>query len=237
MQQARPLYLKSNYGKLKKSEVYVRRGSSTDPTKPAGPDEIALMGNASGPQVAELAVEFADVERDDSLVITSDGMPSSARCLQKNRFQISRSRVLGILSGSIYLQCSSVRSTVKMRTISGSWRITNLRKRLFRAVRIVVKNVGQVAANSVRVELSSSTDVGLKVADRRDLPYPPKCRSYHLGIPNMGSIRPAFRRDPGEVVIEKNDERFGSRSIAGASSRADGCGQMFSTSVRVLAAT
>ena len=41
--QARPLYLKSNYGKLRKTDVYVRRGSSTDPTKPAGPDEIALM--------------------------------------------------------------------------------------------------------------------------------------------------------------------------------------------------
>jgi predicted HTH transcriptional regulator len=42
-EQTRPVYLKRDYGKLKKNEVYVRRGSSTDPTKPALPDEIATM--------------------------------------------------------------------------------------------------------------------------------------------------------------------------------------------------
>lgn len=65
--QARPLYFERNYGKLRKDEVYVRRGSSTDPWKPATPDEITLMGQPSGSQDAELAVEFADVGRDDSL--------------------------------------------------------------------------------------------------------------------------------------------------------------------------
>src|SRR5262245_22353300 len=43
-EQPRPLYAKRDYGKLKKNEVYVRRGSSTDPTKPASLDEIAQMG-------------------------------------------------------------------------------------------------------------------------------------------------------------------------------------------------
>ena len=43
-QQPRPFYLNRDYGKLKKNEVYVRRGSSTDPTKPATPDEVAQMG-------------------------------------------------------------------------------------------------------------------------------------------------------------------------------------------------
>lgn len=65
--QSRPIHLKGDYGKLKKNEVYVRRGSSTDPTKPALPDEIAQMGQASVPQAAELVVEFAEIERDDSL--------------------------------------------------------------------------------------------------------------------------------------------------------------------------
>jgi hypothetical protein len=46
-QQPRPFYLKRDYGKLKKNEVYVRRGSSTDPTKPATIDEIAQMGQGS----------------------------------------------------------------------------------------------------------------------------------------------------------------------------------------------
>jgi hypothetical protein len=33
--QQRPIYLKRNYGKLDKEKVYVRRGSSTNPSKPA----------------------------------------------------------------------------------------------------------------------------------------------------------------------------------------------------------
>src|SRR5437764_9294446 len=60
-EQTRPIYLKKDYGKLKKNEVYVRRGSSTDPRKPASLDEIAQMGHGSGPQSAELVVEFAAV--------------------------------------------------------------------------------------------------------------------------------------------------------------------------------
>jgi predicted HTH transcriptional regulator len=59
--QARPLYLKHDYGKLKKGEVYVRRGSSTDPTKPAAPDEIALMGtlpNEPSPTLGEVKASF-----------------------------------------------------------------------------------------------------------------------------------------------------------------------------------
>ena len=42
-QQTRPLYLKKDYGKLAKERVYVRRGSSTDPTRPATLEEIAQM--------------------------------------------------------------------------------------------------------------------------------------------------------------------------------------------------
>ncbi len=66
-EQQRPIYLKRDYGKLRKGEVYVRRGSSTDPTKPATPDEIAQMGAGGGPQVADVVVEFAEIDRDDSL--------------------------------------------------------------------------------------------------------------------------------------------------------------------------
>ena len=39
--QDRPIYLKKDFGRLKKDVVYIRRGSSTDT---ASPDEIAKMG-------------------------------------------------------------------------------------------------------------------------------------------------------------------------------------------------
>jgi Putative DNA-binding domain len=66
-QQARALYLKRDYGKLKKGDVYVRRGSSTDPTKPASPDEIALMGNmrnAPSPTLGEVKAFFHTLTRE-----------------------------------------------------------------------------------------------------------------------------------------------------------------------------
>ena len=66
-EQTRPIYLKWDYGKLEREKVYVRRGSSTDPTKPASLEEIAQMRVGSGQPAAELLVEFAHVERDDAL--------------------------------------------------------------------------------------------------------------------------------------------------------------------------
>ena len=65
-QQQRPVYLKKDYGKLQKEKVYIRRGSSTDPSKPAGIEEIALMGTSNQPVPlhATLEIEFADVDRE-----------------------------------------------------------------------------------------------------------------------------------------------------------------------------
>jgi len=59
--QERPLYLKKDFGKLKKGVVYIRRGSSTDKAKP---DEVAKMGAAAvqamgGTPVLDL--QFADI--------------------------------------------------------------------------------------------------------------------------------------------------------------------------------
>lgn len=80
-------------------------------------------------------------------------------------------------------------------------------RRLFRPVRLVVKNVGQVAANNVRAELTVPTNIGVMVLDKSDLPDPPSRRREIMSAALKG-IRPAFRRDPGEVAIDKNDERF-----------------------------
>jgi hypothetical protein len=58
--QERPIYLKKNFGILKKEVVYIRRGSSTDEAKP---DEIARMGIAAvqgGKKVPVLNLYFGD---------------------------------------------------------------------------------------------------------------------------------------------------------------------------------
>jgi len=56
--QERPVFLKSNFGKVKKHEVYLRRGSST---AIAAPDEIAKMGSVS---MKELQAESSTIKVD-----------------------------------------------------------------------------------------------------------------------------------------------------------------------------
>lgn len=61
-QQQRPFYLKRDFGRLQKERVYIRRGSSTDPTKPASIDEIAFMGTGAELLTADLAGLAAEVD-------------------------------------------------------------------------------------------------------------------------------------------------------------------------------
>ena len=69
-QQPRPFYLKRDYGKLRRNEVYVRRGSSTDPTKPATLDEVAQMGHGS--EVALLDLSGLDLELNYNRKLAAD---------------------------------------------------------------------------------------------------------------------------------------------------------------------
>jgi len=206
-QQARPLYLKQNYGKLKKTEVYIRRGSSTDPTKPAGPDEIALMGQPWWPRNAELVVEFADVKRDDSLgaqtswhaefceMPPTEAIPDFKRRTQRGANDIG-------LSAILYHSMKTPNTIYFLERANYEYA-----RRLFRPVRLVVKNVGQVAASSVRAELIVPTNLGVAVVDSSTIPDAPKRWADDFLSPALGNLRPASRREPGEVIIERNDER------------------------------
>jgi hypothetical protein len=61
--QDRPIYLQKDYGKIKKNEVYIRRGSST---AIASPDEVLKMGNNFGElyiKEPKLQFGFADIDK------------------------------------------------------------------------------------------------------------------------------------------------------------------------------
>jgi hypothetical protein len=73
---------------------------------------------------------------------------------------------------------------------------------------LVVNNVGQVAANSVRAEVSVPTDIGVMLIVESDLPDAPKRRADFVSHAAFKNIRPAFLRSPGDVTIDKNAERF-----------------------------
>ncbi len=207
-EQARPIYLKKDYGKLEREKVYVRRGSSTDPTKPASPEEIAQMGVGSAQPAAELLVEFAHVERDEILganvswdaefceMPEKEAIPDFSRPRQANPF--------GIGLGAI----ESFRMNQPNYDFFRELADFEFARRLFKPIRFVVKNVGQVVANNVRVEMVVPGNIGVVVIDASDMPDPPDRRVEILDSHALKRIKPAFRRDPGEVEIAKNDERF-----------------------------
>jgi len=154
-EQPRPLYLKKDYGKLKKGEVYVRRGSSTDPTKSADPDEIALMGSGHVADVdeASLAVEFADPDREQARgaqiewsaefchmpdakeIPTLDDRPAPIRLPGGHVFQVPDLSSMSLhdrLNSHYYHQLANY----------------SFFHRLVRKIRLVVTNTGEVPASA-----------------------------------------------------------------------------------------
>lgn len=201
--QTRPIYLKRPYGKLEKHQVYIRRGTSTDPTSPALPEEVALMGQVAEPEPAELVVEFAHIERENSLgtKISFDAefceMPPADNIPYFNPARYS-SR-LGTLEDPMnqtnpdYYRALAAYASAR---------------RLFRPVRILVRNVGRVAAQDVRCELRIPADIGVVVKDGTELPRAPKKMSYPWDIDALASINGPSLNMPGAVEIDSNTDRY-----------------------------
>lgn len=201
-EETRPVYLRKDYGRLKKDAVYVRRGSSTDPTKPATPDEIARMGHRSEPQLAELVVEFAALERDDSLGTHASW--DAERCEMPPAESIPDLRSPNTIHG-IGFDPTNVVDNDYYRKLANH----EFARRLLRPVRLVVRNAGQAAANSVRTELTVPAGARILVVYPSQLPRPPK-RGMDLfrNAAALRNIPAAFRHPRGDVTIDRNDERI-----------------------------
>ncbi len=194
-----PIHLKKNYGKLKKDEVYIRYGSSTEP-RPATPNEIARMGKDRPEERAELLVEFAEIDRDDAIgervqmkcerctLPDVEDIPKLATPY-RDPFRIATD-FLHQHNANYYYE----RAEYEFMT------------RLCRPVRLTVKNIGEAAAKNVRVELIIPMGIGLWTAE--DIPPKPK-KEEMPGERSMRGIRSVHqRRDPGEVDIDRNEDRF-----------------------------
>lgn len=207
-EQPRPIYLKQNYGKLKKNEVYVRRGSSTDPTKAATPQEIAQMGSVIQPHSAELIVVFAQTERDDSLgtnlALTAefcempkqDEIPDLARPRVRNALGIDLSAMefdpMNRLNPDYFRELATYEFC----------------KRLYRPARFLIENIGAVAAKGVRVEFEIENGIGVNILYPFDLPDVPKRRNKFPYTAAMRHLPNSIHRSPGDITIERNDDRF-----------------------------
>lgn len=209
-EQPRPVYLKRDYGKLSKNEVYVRRGSCIDPSKPANPEEIAAMGRQSRPDDAQLAVEFAHIGRDDSLGTTFSWEAEYCRTpceeeipeLLPPRSQNAFVDVLHGMAGDPLLQWTTNRRFYRQLAEF------EFARRLFRPVRLVIKNIGQVAAENVRCELEIAANTDVFAEMRSNMPEAPRRRSLDLAAPVLSQGKSAHYREPGDVTIDQNEDRF-----------------------------
>jgi schlafen family protein len=202
-EQQRPIFLKRDYGKLKRDAVYVRRGSSTDPTKPAGPDEIASMGHSAAMQKAELKVEFSEVDRDAllgthvDLKVEDCEMPPLTSIPNFTGEKAREGRWQGLHDVGDFPN----------RRFYRQFATFDYAKRVMRPLRLVIKNAGEVAANSVRVELTMVAGQRAAVFQEFQVPRMPIRKGVdYSGL--VGSAKGALRPVPGEVSIDKNDERF-----------------------------
>ncbi len=196
--QQRPVYLKRNYGVLEREKVYIRRGSSTNPQKPASLDEIAQMGKDQPRQCAELLVEFAQVDRDDAIGATVQ--MTTELCTLPDAKKIPQLADRHQDPYGIRIDYRQTNTNYYYELAEYEWMT-----RLCRPVRLVVKNIGEVAANNVRIEVIVPVGVGLLPAE--ELPVKPK-KEEVVGERAMRGIRPGHRHSPGAVNINKNDERF-----------------------------
>ncbi len=208
-QQPRPFYLKRDYGKLKKEQVYVRRGSSTDRTQPASLEEVARMGQTAEPESAELVVEFADPDSDSTLgravswdaefCVTppSDSIPDLTVPSQP-------ALVHGIDLSACFVDPFNRPNPDYFRQLAEY----ESARRMFHLIRLVVTNTGRVAAKNVQCELAVATNIGVWVIHSSDWPDAPKRRSSMRDLRALESIGPAFRQTAGGVTITKKDKRY-----------------------------
>jgi hypothetical protein len=208
-EQTRPVYLKHDYGKLLKEKVYIRRGSSTDPTKPASLEEIAQMRVVAVQGTAELIVEFAEIASDNSrgTKITWDAefceMPETDEIPEyegESRISVGR---LGP-NMEMYIRDPSYRTNKNFYREMANHEFV---QRLFRPVRLLITNAGGIATKGVRAELMIPAGNGVVPMMESKLPAMPKRSEYILVTPALDGIRPVIRR-PGDLSVDQNQERF-----------------------------
>ncbi len=214
LQQRRPIFLKRDYGKLKKGEVYVRRGSSTDPTKPADPDEIAHMGSeqALRTKEASLVVEFAAPDQEQCL---GDQIEWSAEyCKVPSEDQIPKLRERGSEpirrpdGQTISLPNFSAFSMHDQLNPHYYYELADyvFTKRLVRKIRFVVTNTGDAQTNDVRLEINVPHGSGFVIIRWSEIPDAPKRRKNMLDtvtVKNMDLCHTVSRT--GAVHVIKTD--------------------------------
>lgn len=203
--QERPLYLNRDFGRLRKTDVYVRRGSSTDPTRPATPDEIASMYLGARSTIAELHVEFADVAKNREL--------GTSICWDCELCEVQPQNEIPDVSDT------DLASRHKAAWATG-FDLVNLpnedylrelaeyecAKRLFRPARLAITNIGSVAAQNVYVEITVPIAARSFILQDTEMPEPPVLYHSLVRLPDVPPIARTIRSEPGQVGVARDDD-------------------------------
>ena len=193
-EQDRPIFLKRDYGKLEKGKVYVRRGSSTDPTTPADPDEIFRMGLRSEDRAPTLVTQFADIKTQDplgqSLVIRSKlcEMPQEYQIPQLTdppRGQFEIKPLTAYRTNSEYY-----RQLAKHIYIS----------ELYRPAAFLLINSGRYVARNVRVEIIIEESTNIDALEEYEIPSRPEKQTCG---PDLSGFKLRRAASPGDLAINR----------------------------------
>jgi hypothetical protein len=210
-QQDRPIYLTKNYGRLQKHAVYYRQGTTT---AVASPDEIARMGSGPVKQRASLIVEFADTQQEVALGDRISWTAEFCRMPEPKDIpgpEEPSSDIHHPLLGHIHIPGPLTFDLHERLNERYYYDLAEYEfcRRLFRKVRLVVSNTGDVPASDVRVEMTVPTKQGIVILRSSKFPDVPKRRVDRITVAAMRDmrLRPAFR-SPGDVDIDENEHRY-----------------------------
>jgi hypothetical protein len=197
LEQARPIYLRKDYGKLRRSEVYIRRGSATDR---ATPEEIALMGasTVSIDRTPLIRVEFAEVERDRAL---GGSLDLGNTCLAIPAFRDIPDKTERARSTPFGLEVSV--GTRVNRDFYREYAEYEFARHYFRPCRLVVTNVGTIGAQDVRVVLHAQRADGVMAISTENVPDRPNADWFPRA--DLSGLRHTTKA-PGDVEVFSDDE-------------------------------
>lgn len=205
--QQRPIYLKKNYGKLKKGIVYLRRGSSTSE---ATPDEIFKMGqseNQFAKEVPSLSLEFANRKNRVSLGAILSINPTLLNIPPDDKvpdFEDTRS------SGPLSLPSLTTTMARKdyFRELIKYYFIREAATKLD----FLIKNTSSHTLTDIRVELNMNNKGGvislLNASDIPEIPdshydyLSPSSNLNSLNIPPLGQRPIEIHTLPNEICVE-----------------------------------
>ena len=203
-QQDRPVCLEANYGKLKKDEVYVRRGSATNPQVPASPDEIVQMSRQQeAVESPQLVVVFGEPDRGEVSGATISVKGTNCSMPTENEIpELRPPRHHGPWESLTHTH-THTNSDYYVKFAE----YTRFKGMAFRS-QVVLMNRGSVEARKVMVELTAPKENAIEL--RRWAPPTPKRTWSTLNLigesPSIEAT--ASRTYAGEIYISEDDDRY-----------------------------